>query len=399
MSSLLINAQTALNQTTFGLGSRTDRLVKEALQLYSKTNSFSFECFYTVDFPMNLSYGCKMKATRNPLDTTCGFYYYVKYKPQDQVSDFFLYSGSDVYRSYKDKIDQINRVEKPIYFTEKETITPGYGKGKIPSIVKSPSIFRFSLFEFERQLAMDLNDISFKTIVLKDTLIDETNCFHIKLINNIYEKDVCVDLKTLLPKRLQTFGKSQMGTQITTVVFQNFDVHANIPLSYYSAENLLPKNWKKKNPVSETVNWVGKEAPALSLPTMNNDSTVSLSQFRGKVVLLEFTATWCPHCMEAAEMMNRLNEKFKNNSGTVLLSVFSSSPDTKDRISKFADRFSISNKILYNAAAVGNIYKVEGYPQFFIIDSSGKIVKHYPGYSEAIEKRIVEDMEVLIKTL
>lgn len=393
---LIINAQTGLNH-------RTDSLLKKALELYSKTTSFSCEClFISSDFPVNVSLNCKMEATRNPLDTITGFYYYVKYKPPNEKY-FHLYNGNDVFMSYSGPIIQINKKEKPEAFRDKESTIPGMCKGFSPSVSKSSFMFFYSLFFLEDQLNKELKDTTYQIVVLKDTLIDKTKCLHYKFMKTnlgkgkTFEKVICIESNTLLPKYIRTESKNPMGHQINTALYRNFDVQTKVPLSYYAAENLLPKNWKENNPVREIVNWIGKEAPGWSLPTLSNDSTVTLSQFKGKVLLLEFTATWCPHCMEAAEMMNRLNEKFKNNSGTVLLSVFSSSPDTKDRISKFAERYSISNKILYNATAVGDIYKVEGYPQFFIIDSSGKIVKHYPGYSEEVEKKIVEDLNKLIK--
>lgn len=143
----------------------------------------------------------------------------------------------------------------------------------------------------------------------------------------------------------------------------------------------------------------GKKAPGWTLPVLNNESALTLNQLKGKVILLEFTATWCIHCIEAAEMMKSLDKKLKGNPDIVLLSVFSSSADDKEKILKFAEKHQITNKVLYDAKTIGDTYQVNGYPTFFIIDNTGSIIKEYRGYGEGTEQVIFEDLTKLGKPL
>ena len=399
MIKVSISIITIIFASYFNCNSQTERLVQKALSKYSQTKSFKCECLVAVDVPMNFSFNCKMEATRNPLDTTCGFYYFIKYVPGEGTADFSLYNGSDVYMSYKGKITQTNRLKKPDAFKDKEMNLRGVGKGKIPSVAKSSSMFRFSLFEFEDQLRKDLKDTTLKFVAGSDTLIDKVNCFHFRFRNKSLVKEICIENQSLLPKYFKISSKSPIFNQTTTASFKNYDVSNAIPLSYYTAENLLPLNWEANQPVETKIDMTGKEAPGWTLPVLNDESAITLNQLKGKVILLEFTATWCPHCFEAAEMMKSLNERFKDNANVVLLSVFSSSPDDKDKIQKFAEKWKITNKVLYNAKMIGDTYHVDGYPTFFIIDSSGKIVKQYLGYGEGIEQRIFDDITRLGKPI
>ena len=119
---------------------------------------------------------------------------------------------------------------------------------------------------------------------------------------------------------------------------------------------------------------VGDVPPEISLPDAN-DSTVNLSSFRGKVVLLDFWASWCAPCRSANPGVVKLHNKYKAQG----FEVFGVSIDSK----KAAWLKAISqDKITYiqvNDAAgwnspVAEKYKVEQIPTSFLLDKTGKIV-------------------------
>jgi len=109
----------------------------------------------------------------------------------------------------------------------------------------------------------------------------------------------------------------------------------------------------------------------------------------GKYVLMEFTATWCIHCIKAAEMMNRLEDKFKNSKNIAILSIFSSDIDKKEGVLKFAEKFDLHSTILYSANQVGEKYYIASYPNFLIISPKGKVLMNFSGYNETLEKNII----------
>lgn len=376
---------------------QTNDLLQKALEKYSKINSFKCKCIFQTNAPINLTYSCTMMATRNSTEPICGFNYYFKYDKQENISDFHIFNGSACFSSYKDKITMKTKIENPDAFEDKEYESKTLGKSTIPSVVKSPVMFYWTLFRIEDEIKTDLKDTTLDFYQMADTLLEGINCYHFKFSKNDLIKNIYIDSFTLLPKSYKVSSKSSFFDQTQLVLFQDFDVSNPIPLSFYAEDNLLPSNWKENIYVREAVNMIGKNAPGWTLPELKSDSVVSLGNFSGKLVLLEFTATWCAHCFEAADMMNNLFTKLKNNDNVVLLIIFSSSVDDKDKILKFSEKHKIMNRVLFNAKDTGDSYHVEGYPSFFIIDDKGVVINQFQGYSDNYESIILEEINNSIR--
>jgi thiol-disulfide isomerase/thioredoxin len=182
--------------------------------------------------------------------------------------------------------------------------------------------------------------------------------------------------------------------------FTDTKVNISLPENYFSEKNLLPPNWQKEDipTASKTPsNLIGDKAPDWDLPVLNTNNYLSNSDFQGKYILLEFTATWCAHCIRAAEMMNRLEEQFEENEKLAILSIFSSKIDKKEVVKNFSDKHNIKSTILYSASEVGEKFQVYSYPNFIIISPEGKVFMHFPGYSEGVEKNIINVLSELAK--
>jgi len=128
---------------------------------------------------------------------------------------------------------------------------------------------------------------------------------------------------------------------------------------------------------------VGSRAPAFSLKTPEGDS-VSLSDYRGKAVLLEFFATWCPHCNAEAPHLQALASSL----GQKRFAFLSVNADSEDAASVFAYHryFGLSFPALLDPGSpAGNFhqqggpgpvtqaYGVQSYPTFYIVDGTGRI--------------------------
>jgi peroxiredoxin len=134
---------------------------------------------------------------------------------------------------------------------------------------------------------------------------------------------------------------------------------------------------------SKTVLAVGTVAPDFALSTGTGEK-VRLSDFRGKTVLLEFFATWCPHCQAEAQHLTKLHESLPS-SDFAFLSV---NADSEDPASLYAfDRFfhipwptlldpgspAGSFKKAGGAGPVTRAYGIGLYPTFYIIDPRGRV--------------------------
>jgi cytochrome c biogenesis protein CcmG/thiol:disulfide interchange protein DsbE len=116
---------------------------------------------------------------------------------------------------------------------------------------------------------------------------------------------------------------------------------------------------------------VGKVAPEFSLPALDESKTVRLSDFRGKVVFLNFWATWCKPCKEEMPSMEVLYKNFEKD-GFVVLAVSIDRVTTKKDIPPFVKSLGLSFPILVDSwGQTDKRYKLMGVPETYIIDQEG----------------------------
>ena len=138
----------------------------------------------------------------------------------------------------------------------------------------------------------------------------------------------------------------------------------------------------------------GQKAPDFTLKDINGNP-VSLSSFKGKVVLLNFWATWCPPCKAEMPSMNRLQKKFKNR-GFVIIAV--STDGRIDEPKDFITKNPVSFIVLHDSKlkVSRNLYKVFMMPTTFLIDKRGIIVEKYFGEQDWMEPEIIKEIEALL---
>ena len=139
----------------------------------------------------------------------------------------------------------------------------------------------------------------------------------------------------------------------------------------------------------------GMVAPDFEL-TMFDGSVVKLADLKGKVVLLNFWATWCPPCRkELSRVEKDIIEKFKGQD-FVFLPV--SRGEKKEIVAAFREKMGYTFPMGLDADS--NIYKkyAETYiPRNFLIGKDGKVVKASVGYDEAEFAELIELIEKEIK--
>ncbi len=115
---------------------------------------------------------------------------------------------------------------------------------------------------------------------------------------------------------------------------------------------------------------VGKVAPDFELPDLT-EQEVRLSDYRGKVVFLNFWATWCKPCKEEMPSMEVLYRQFKDD-GLVVLAVSIDRVTTKDDIPPFVKSMDLSFPVLVDSwGQTDKRYKLMGVPETYIIDQEG----------------------------
>ena len=122
-------------------------------------------------------------------------------------------------------------------------------------------------------------------------------------------------------------------------------------------------------------------APDFNLKTLDG-KTLQLSALRGKVVLLDFWATWCPPCKAEIPHFKELHDQYKAK-GLEIIGV-ALDQDGEAAVRPFAQQNQINyplsaTKAQELAQAYGG---VRGIPTTFLIDKQGKIAKKYIGYQD-----------------
>jgi peroxiredoxin len=120
----------------------------------------------------------------------------------------------------------------------------------------------------------------------------------------------------------------------------------------------------------------GKPAPAFTLVD-NTGKTVSLSDFKGKVVYLDFWGTWCGPCMrEMTESAPALKKQFVGRD-VVFLYISVGDPEAKWKQTLADKQFTSSNSVHLRSATnvEATVYQVNGYPSYFLIGRDGRFIK------------------------
>ncbi len=134
--------------------------------------------------------------------------------------------------------------------------------------------------------------------------------------------------------------------------------------------------WFLSAPAPEDSEKIPDVAPALSMPGLDGKA-VALADFRGKVVLLDFWATWCEPCVEELPDLVALQKKYKARGFTVV-GVAADLQGAKV-VAPFARAHGINYPVLISGGDVPESYPVPGFPTAFLIGKDGKIAARYLG--------------------
>jgi cytochrome c biogenesis protein CcmG, thiol:disulfide interchange protein DsbE len=115
-------------------------------------------------------------------------------------------------------------------------------------------------------------------------------------------------------------------------------------------------------------------APAanLSMPVLNGDGKASLRSYRGRVVLLNFWASWCPPCEHEARTLERIQRRIERQGATVLgVTYEDATPDSR----RFVESHGLTYPSLRDVTLeFAHSYGTEALPESFLLDRGGHVV-------------------------
>jgi peroxiredoxin len=136
-------------------------------------------------------------------------------------------------------------------------------------------------------------------------------------------------------------------------------------------------------------------APDFTLHAMGGGANLRLKEQRGRVVMVNFWATWCGPCRQEMPQLNRLYEKYKS-SGFVLLGV--NVDDDAAKAAEVAAKLGVTFPVLLDTEkTVSKLYDLSTMPSTVIIDRDGKVRYVHRGYLAGYEDNYEKQIRELLK--
>ena len=137
-------------------------------------------------------------------------------------------------------------------------------------------------------------------------------------------------------------------------------------------------------------------APAFATKTPG-DKDISLADFKGKVVMLDFWATWCGPCMQAIPAVQRLSEQFKDQP-VAIIGVNRDKPGDESKVRKTIERKELTFfQAMDTPGTIAKSYKISAIPALILIDKAGVVRAVHVGYGPGEEKMLAAEIEKLLK--
>lgn len=141
---------------------------------------------------------------------------------------------------------------------------------------------------------------------------------------------------------------------------------------------------------------VGDSAPQFSAPTLGGEGPVSIADYAGKAVILDFWASWCGPCLVAMPELERLSNALEPESAVLLAVSVDSDPK---RAARFMRKMGVSyDSLIDTDGKIAAQYDLPGMPTTYVINPEGLIVARHVGFKPGDEAKLASAVnDVLAK--
>jgi thiol-disulfide isomerase/thioredoxin len=208
--------------------------------------------------------------------------------------------------------------------------------------------------------------------------------------------------KDHLPRRVKRYYPTPAGDLPMTVEITKLEADIEIPGGMFAlkqpegySDPQAQKQETKKDPNALVA--AGSVAPDWTLKD-SDGKEVSLKGLRGKVVLLDFWATWCVPCRRAMPVLERLHKKYADKPVKVY-GVNCWERNKSANPVKFLKDKGLTYPTLLEGSAVAKEYNVRGIPALVLIGPDGKILSAHAGLRENDEKNLAKLIDTTLKAM
>ena len=204
--------------------------------------------------------------------------------------------------------------------------------------------------------------------------------------------------KQFVESKLLTGTKSPVMLKQLQSIYKQL----NLPEDEFNRlQNISALLAKQKNEAAIIAAFGALKAPDFFLKNMFGE-TVTLSQLKNKVVVLDFWATWCVPCKASFPIMQQLVNKYKDDKDVVFLFIDTWEGGEPQKNLETVTKYIADNKYSFNVLfdfknKMAKDYKVDGIPKKIVLDKNGNLL--YKGEQSGLivtNEHIIEDMSALI---
>ncbi len=207
---------------------------------------------------------------------------------------------------------------------------------------------------------------------------------------------IAIGVADHLPRRTVfeqfTDGRSTVRHTVTITALQpNAEVDASM-FTFEPPQGVTVEAVKPEPPPQMLT--VGESAPQFQLKDAMG-KTVSLSDFKDKIVLIDFWGTWCGPCKMAMPSIQKVHAKY-NDKGVMVIGISCREKPGADP-AKTMQELGCDYGLLLNGETIVKDWHVPGFPTLYVIDRQGRIAHAELGFDEDLESKLSEAIDALLK--
>ncbi len=141
----------------------------------------------------------------------------------------------------------------------------------------------------------------------------------------------------------------------------------------------------------------GEQIPSCELSSLHTESSINLNKLKGKILYVDFWASWCPSCVKSFSFLNKLKTEFKAQGLEIIaVNLDETIDDAKQFLTQHPAQFTIMADLSKKCA---RDFDVKAMPSAYLVDGNG-IVRHiHLGFRADETDGLKEEVEVLINEL